>query len=122
MRMRGGADRVDSNQSEIVDALRKCGCLVEILARLGRGVPDLLVGTPRGRLILLEVKDGSKAPSKRRLSADEQAWHDRWRRFPIFIVENILDATVAIDHECTSFDVHRNGKKTCSGCRRELAA
>ncbi len=122
MRMRGGADRVDDNQAAMVDFLRRCGCLVEILARLGRGVPDLLVGTPRGRLILIEVKDGSKPPSKRRLSEDEQAWHHRWRRFPLFVCETLIDAQVAIDHDCTTFDVHRDGRKTCAGCRRELAA
>lgn len=96
--------------------------MVEILSRMGRGVPDLLVGTPRGRLVLLEVKDGSKPPSVRKLTPDQREWHQRWRRYPIFIVENIRDALIAVDHECTAFDVDRLGRKTCSGCHRELGA
>lgn len=117
--MRGVA-RVDENQPALVDFLRRCGCMVEILSRLGRGVPDLLVGTPRGRLILIEIKDGNKPPSERRLTEDQREWHQRWRRFPLFVVETERDALLAIDHDCTSFDVDRVGKKTCSGCRREL--
>lgn len=122
MRMRGAADRVDDNQSEIVDTLRKCGCMVQILSSVGRGVPDLLVGVPRGWLILIEVKDGSKPPSRQRLSEDEEKFHRNWRRYPLFICKSVQDAITAIDHECTSFDVHRDGRKTCSGCKRELLA
>lgn len=117
-----GAARVDDNQAEIVDALRRCGCLVEVLSRVGRGVPDLLVGTPRGRLIMIEVKDGKKPPSERRLTPDQREWHQRWRRYPLFIVESIRDAQIAIDHECTVFDIDRTGRRTCTGCNRELAA
>lgn len=115
-----GVARVDENQPDIVDALRKCGCLVEVLSRLGKGVPDLLVGTPRGRLILLEVKDGSKPPSERRLTADQQQWHQRWRRHSIFVVESVRDALIAIDHDCTSFDFDKRGRRSCTGCGREL--
>lgn len=117
--MRGVA-RVDENQPEIVNALRRCGCMVEILSRLGRGVPDLLVGTPRGWLILIEVKDGNKPPSERRLTEDQREWHERWRRYPLFVCENVRDALIAIDHECTVFDIDRAGRRTCGGCRREL--
>jgi hypothetical protein len=28
---------------------------------------------------LLELKDSSKPPSKRRLTDDEQAWHEQWK-------------------------------------------
>lgn len=117
--MRGVA-RVDDNQALIVDCLRRCGCKVEVLSRLGRGVPDLMVGTPRGQLILLEVKDGSKAPSRRQLTVDQERWHAEWRRYPVFVVESVLEALDAIGHECTSFDIGRAGEKTCSGCRRVL--
>lgn len=115
-----GAARVDDNQGEIVDTLRKCGCVVQILSSVGRGVPDLLVGVPRGWLILIEVKDGSKPPSRQRLTEDEEKWHRAWRRYPLFIVTSKADAMLAIDHECTSFDIHRDGRRTCSGCNREL--
>ena len=47
--------RVDSNQAEIVAALRARGWTVLHLHTLGRGAPDLCVGTSRGN-VLLEVK------------------------------------------------------------------
>ena len=70
--------RVDGNHAELVQALRQAGCTVQSLAALGEGTPDLLVGAD-GRNLLLEVKNGSKAPSKRRLTPDEAAWHGQWR-------------------------------------------
>lgn len=81
---------VDANQAEIVAAIRACGGTVQHLHQVGRGCPDLLVGH-RGRNLLVEVKDGSKPPSKRRLTADEQAWHDSWNGH-VSIVESIDDA------------------------------
>ena len=70
--------RVDGNHAELVQALRQAGCTVQSLAALGEGTPDLLVGAD-GRNLLLEVKNGAKAPSKRRLTPDEAAWHGQWR-------------------------------------------
>lgn len=117
--MRGVA-RVDDNQGLIVDCLRRCGCRVEILSRLGRGVPDLLVGTPRGQLVLLEVKDGSKPPGERKLTTDQERWHADWRRYPVFVVESVMQAVDAIGHDCNSFDIDRAGRRACSECGREL--
>jgi hypothetical protein len=114
--------RVDDNQTLIVDCLRRCGCQVEVLSRLGRGVPDLLVGTPRGQLVLIEVKDGAKIPSRRQLTSDQERWHAEWRRFPVFVVSSVVEAVDAIGHDCTSFDVGRDGRRTCSACHRELRA
>jgi len=50
---------------------------VQSLAAVGKGCPDLLVGRA-GRCFLLEVKDGSKPPSARQLTPDQQAWHRSW--------------------------------------------
>lgn len=119
--MRGVA-RVDANQPLIVDCLRRCGCRVEVLSRLGRGVPDLLVGTPRGQLIFVEVKDGSKPPSERRLTPEQERWHAEWRRFPVFVASTVAEAVDAIGHDCSSWDVDRAGRRTCSACHREMAA
>ena len=47
--------RVDSNQREIVDALRRVGCRVLLLHRQGAGCPDILVGKA-GRNVLMEIK------------------------------------------------------------------
>lgn len=70
--------RVDENQSEIVKALRAVGASVESLASLGGGCVDLLVGF-RGVNYLMEVKDGNKSPSRRKLRQDQVAWHGAWR-------------------------------------------
>jgi hypothetical protein len=67
------AAKVDDNQAAIVDLLRAVGATVESLARVGNGVPDLLVGF-RGVNWLLEVK----AP-KGALTDDQAGWHPLWR-------------------------------------------
>lgn len=72
------AKRVDANQKGIVLALRQIGATVQPLHTVGRGCPDLLVGF-RGRNWLIEVKDGERPPSKRRLTDDESVWHETWR-------------------------------------------
>jgi len=73
-----------------VAALRAAGCTVEVLSDVGRGVPDLLVGI-RGRNLLVEVKDGSLPPSRRRLTDDELAWHARWRG-AVVVVHDVHEA------------------------------
>lgn len=70
------AARVDANQGTIVAALRAAGCFVQSLAMVGQGCPDLLVGY-RGKWFVMEVKDGAKAPSDRRLTQDEKKWHEQ---------------------------------------------
>lgn len=71
------AARTDANQEAIVAALRAVGGGVLSLAALGRGVPDLLVSFG-GSLFLLELKDGSKPPSKRKLTKDQKDWIAQW--------------------------------------------
>jgi Holliday junction resolvase len=68
------ASRVDANQAEIVKALRDVGAHVRPTHMVGAGFPDL-VAVFRGVVYLIEIKDGKKIPSKRRLTADEQAYH-----------------------------------------------
>jgi Holliday junction resolvase len=72
------ARRTDANQREIVDTFRKMGASVQILSDIGKGCPDLVVGI-RGINYLVEVKDGSKAPSKQRLTEPEQVFFDTWK-------------------------------------------
>lgn len=72
------AAKVDDNQAEIVSAFRKLGCSVQPLHAVGNGVPDLLIGF-RGVNLLVEVKDGKKPPSKRKLTKDQEKWHSAWR-------------------------------------------
>jgi hypothetical protein len=87
MRKRG---KVDGNQAEIVDALRKVGASVESLASVGSGVPDLLVGY-MGTTHLLEVKadDG-------KLNDDQWAWHASWKGLKPNVVRSISDAFNAV--------------------------
>lgn len=67
----------DANQTAIVKALRQIGASVAITSRLGEGFPDLAVGRA-GRTLLLEVKDGTRKPSERKLTPDEQRFKDSW--------------------------------------------
>ena len=76
MRKRG---RTDSNQSQVVDDLRKLGISVAITSNLGDGFPDLLLGYGFKNL-LVELKDGdNKPPSACKLTDDEIDWHEAWR-------------------------------------------
>ena len=70
--------RVDSNQRAIVEGLRKAGYSVWITSALGKGAPDLVVGKG-GCNWLVELKDGSLPPSRRKLTIDETCWHLQWR-------------------------------------------
>ena len=72
------AAKTDANQGEIVDALRAVGASVQPLHAVGGGVTDLLVGF-RGANYLIEVKDGRKPPSARKLTPDQERWHRDWR-------------------------------------------
>lgn len=72
------AARVDANQAEVIDALRAIGVHVTVI-----GEPvDLAIGY-RGRSGFLEVKDGSKPPSARKLKPSQakfQAEHSGFFR------------------------------------------
>ena len=85
--------RKDANQADIVSALRQCGVRVQDLSQLGGGVPDLLCAPKHGPMLLLEIKDGSKPPSKQKLTPDEAEWHDLWhdRVRVVNSVEQALD-------------------------------
>lgn len=84
------AARVDDNHGAIVAALRRVGASVTSTAGVGNGFVDLVVGY-RKRNYLLEVKDGSKAPSQRKLTDDEEEWHAAWRG-DAFVVESVEQA------------------------------
>jgi len=82
--------KVDDNQSEIVDALRKAGCSVTITSGQADGFPDIVVGF-RDINYLIEIKDGSKVPSKRKLTPDQVKWHKRWNG-KAHVVKNVTEA------------------------------
>ena len=91
------AAKVDANQSAIVQALRQVGASILHLHTLGRGVPDLLVAK-HDRMWLMELKDGDKSPSKRKLTPDEVKWIDAWPG-PVYVVESVEDAIAIVTGE-----------------------
>ncbi len=86
--------RVDGNHSAIVKALRQAGCAVCDLSGVGKGCPDLLVSRS-GENWLLEVKDGSKSPSERRLTPDQEKWHAEWRG-RVLVVHSVAEALATL--------------------------
>lgn len=87
------AARIDANHAEVAAAFRQLGCTVLSLAAVGDGCPDLLIGKGGtsgfgGKSALIEVKDGTKPPSKRMLTPDQTEFHKAWRG-PIFIVDSL---------------------------------
>lgn len=89
------AARIDANQPEIVQALERVGCQVLHLHRVGGGCPDLLVKTRGGRLLLLEIKDGSRPPSERGLNIRQKRFHEDWKPC-CKVVETVEDALKAV--------------------------
>lgn len=88
------AAKVDGNQPEIVKALRAVGATVRDLSGVGQGCPDLLVGY-RGRNVLIEVKDPSQPPNKRKLTPDQAEFHALWRG-QVIVVESPEAAIAAL--------------------------
>jgi len=84
--------KVDDNHQQIVSGLRQASCRVLSLAAVGHGCPDLLVYY-RHTLFLLEVKDGSKSASRRKLTSDQITFHQIW---PVTVVNNLDEALIAV--------------------------
>lgn len=82
--------RVDANQKQIVDALRKAGRSVFFLHTVGCGCPDLLVGF-RGRNFLLEVKI-----EKGKLTEMQEELIQRWNG-TIYVVRSVDEALKVTD-------------------------
>lgn len=79
--------RVDKNQPEIVAEFRRLGCSVECTHFYADGFPDILVGVA-GMNLLVEIKNGAKPPSQRKLTRFQDWWHMTWQG-RVIIVETI---------------------------------
>ena len=90
------AAKIDANQEQIVMALRVVGATVQSLAGVGKGVPDLLVGY-QGETYLIEVKDGDKVPSARKLTPDQEDWHGKWTGGTLRVANNVEEALNIIE-------------------------
>lgn len=77
-----------------MQALRKFGAQVLSLAEIGKGCPDLLI-FHRGSLLLVEIKDGRKPPSQRKLTPDQQKFHALWSG-AIKVVTSVDEAIEAV--------------------------
>jgi hypothetical protein len=90
------ANRIDANQNNIVEALRKAGAYVRIISQ-GDGIPDLLVAY-KGYTILMEVKDGDKVPSARKLTDAEQKFFDEWTGGMLVVVNSVEESLATLRH------------------------
>jgi len=70
------AARADANQPEIVECFRSLGWYVLIISQL-KNCCDIMV-SKGGQTIAIEIKDGSKPPSARKLSTGEQKFKGEW--------------------------------------------
>jgi Holliday junction resolvase len=62
----------------VVKALRKIGATVADTSGVGEGFPDIVCGF-RGVNWMIEVKDGKKPPSRRKLTPDQAEFFMAWR-------------------------------------------
>jgi hypothetical protein len=76
--------------------MREAGAYVKVIN--DEGLFDLLVSY-RGETLLIEVKDGAKPPSARRLTEAEQKFHDEWPGADLYIVNSVEEA-VALLRTC----------------------
>ncbi len=70
------ANRRDSNHIEIRDEFRRLGFAVKDVADL-KNFCDLLV-SKNGHTWCVEIKDGKKPPSKRKLTEGEEIFRHNW--------------------------------------------
>jgi hypothetical protein len=96
----------DKTQAAIVEALRKIGATVEIISKVGKGTPDLLVGFRR-RTFLMECKNAERL--KKHGSKYERAhgglretqvkWMDEWQGAPPLVADSPAGAVEALMRE-----------------------
>jgi hypothetical protein len=92
------AARRDDNEQDIIKAMRAEGAYVKVIN--DEGLFDLLVAYrgPSGfqHTLLIEVKDGAKPPSARRLTDAELKFHDEWPLSNLFIIIGVEEAVALL--------------------------
>ena len=93
------AARTDPNQQTIINALKRAGCTVQDLSKVGGGCPDLLAARG-GKMWLLEVKSpagpkGGCSAKGQRLNGLQQMWAAGWRA-PVAVVTSVDEALAAV--------------------------
>lgn len=89
------AAKTDSNHAEIVKAFRAYGYSVLDISRL-KNCCDLFVAKKR-RTFAVEIKDGSKPPSKRQLTDGELKFMSEWKGVYI-VIESLSDVTAFVNY------------------------
>jgi hypothetical protein len=70
--------RTDRNHREISTACKQIpGVSYFNTHEIGKGFPDIVIGY-KGKNYLVEIKDGTKAPSQRKLTKAEAVFHESW--------------------------------------------
>lgn len=92
------AARIDQSQTEIVAGLRQAGCSVLSLAAVGDGCPDILCGK-QGVNLLMELKTGSKSPSRRELTPAQLEFLVHWRGTAV-VVKTLQEALEMMQVHC----------------------
>lgn len=93
----GQRARTDSNHSQIIKDLRKLHSVTVKSVASIKKFCDIIVGY-KDRNYLIEIKDGEKPPSQRKLTPDEKEFHDEWTG-QINIALNINDILNIIDYK-----------------------
>ena len=71
------ARRIDDNQKQVVKNLRQLGLSVVIVSMVPVGF-DFIIGH-KGKNYLIELKDGQKVKSKKKLTENETDFFNNWR-------------------------------------------
>lgn len=97
MRLKG---RTDANQEALVKLWRKMGVSVWITSNVGGGGPDCVLGLLNGSghkvNVMIEIKDGQKIPSKKKLTVAEEEFHANWRG-DIRIIKSVDEAVSLVN-------------------------
>jgi len=81
------AKRVDQNQKQITEDLRKIGAEVTVLSSFGQGVADLLVSYQEV-WFLFELKNPLAQKSDQKLTPDEKKWISK-QKAPVYVVKEL---------------------------------
>ena len=98
------AARIDSNQPEIVAALRRYGCSVAFTHTVGKGFPDLVVGTCSTNL-LFEIKNPA---GKNKIGESQRDFAATWKGGPVFHAHTVEEALSIIKSVRTVWHAQRS--------------
>jgi len=87
--------RTDANHKQIIDAIKKIPSLSVFSTHMvGKGFPDIVIGY-KGINYLVEIKDGKKTKSQKKLTEDEIRFHQSWFG-QIIVCECVQDVYVLL--------------------------